>query len=58
MSVGAISSSSSASNAVEVKVLNTQRDQLKAVVSTLLQGVAESAPRAAGQTGQRLNVSA
>lgn len=49
-------SSASASNAAEVKVFNSQRKQLEAVVGKILQGVAEAGARIQSQTGQRLNV--
>lgn len=58
MQIGsATSASSGVNNAVGVKVLNSQRDQLKAVVGTLLQGAAQTADavRASGK-GQLLNV--
>jgi hypothetical protein len=57
-----ISGSSSAAtgvvaNAPQVKVLNSQRDQLEAVVGKLLEGVAEVSKAVAGK-GQSLNIKA
>lgn len=47
-----------ASNAAEVKVLNNARDQLEAVVGTLLAGVEEALRSLPDHKGQNLNISA
>ncbi len=59
MDVGSVSSVSAVqvSSEQQVKVLNSQREQLQAVVGTILQGVEESAPASPG-VGQHLNLTA
>ena len=50
------SSATTASNAPQVKVLNSQREQAEAVIGTLLEGIEQAAPRSSIQNGQRLNI--
>lgn len=59
MQIDSSLSGASASNGAQVKVFNSQRKQLEAVVGTLLQGI-EATPQARDlhPTGQNLNVAA
>lgn len=57
MDIDSSLSASSAGSAAQVKVFNSQRKQLEAVVTTILQGVEEaSQAREQFATGQNLNV--
>ena len=57
MEIGSFSAASPSSEA-QVKVFNGARKQAEAVANTLIEGIEESGPRVAGQTGQQLNVTA
>ena len=53
MQIGsAITASADVANAVGVKVLNSQREQLQAVVGTLIQGAVQTAQALQAATGK------
>ncbi len=49
---------SSSSTQVQANISVKANKQQEAVINTIMQGVEASAPRAPGQTGQRLNTAA